>query len=449
MRLHEELIKQAILHPDKDVRSDAVLHFSRSCTHDESILPLAIQAIEQYGWEEAFSTPYCITGLPLTDETLQWVLAQLQHKDAKKPDSFGWAAGWHTLNSLLSNADAELLARHKEAIFNVDCLEDNVVKIVSERIDLLSKDVDDCWRDLGQFCEESKDAEDISEVDLDHAFALCEAIARQKDRSADKALAILAEKIEDLKSNPKVWMEVFAVRMAGEMRLEPAVPLIIEKLKEGGEEAEWLGEQCEAALMKIGGNVVVQAMADLYRGGEWHLRMAACNVLHFIHNDLAVSMALELITNEDDGTLRAFLAGGLASHLSFEAIEPLRQLVIDGTYDETESHVKNDLVVAATLMGVDFPEREQWKEEVKQYRLEQKLKREAEENERLQREIRRLESEKQELIEKKRRLEEDQYEDDDVPSRHIGRNDPCPCGSGKKFKKCCIRKQQGESDLFE
>jgi hypothetical protein len=24
------------------------------------------------------------------------------------------------------------------------------------------------------------------------------------------------------------------------------------------------------------------------------------------------------------------------------------------------------------------------------------------------------------------------------PNRHIGRNDPCPCGSGKKFKKCCL-----------
>ena len=22
----------------------------------------------------------------------------------------------------------------------------------------------------------------------------------------------------------------------------------------------------------------------------------------------------------------------------------------------------------------------------------------------------------------------------------IGRNDPCPCGSGRKFKKCCINK---------
>ena len=25
-----------------------------------------------------------------------------------------------------------------------------------------------------------------------------------------------------------------------------------------------------------------------------------------------------------------------------------------------------------------------------------------------------------------------------VPANHkIGRNDPCPCGSGKKYKKCC------------
>ncbi len=24
--------------------------------------------------------------------------------------------------------------------------------------------------------------------------------------------------------------------------------------------------------------------------------------------------------------------------------------------------------------------------------------------------------------------------------RKIGRNEPCPCGSGKKYKKCCIDK---------
>lgn len=25
----------------------------------------------------------------------------------------------------------------------------------------------------------------------------------------------------------------------------------------------------------------------------------------------------------------------------------------------------------------------------------------------------------------------------DEPARAVGRNDPCPCGSGKKFKRCC------------
>jgi uncharacterized protein YecA (UPF0149 family) len=29
--------------------------------------------------------------------------------------------------------------------------------------------------------------------------------------------------------------------------------------------------------------------------------------------------------------------------------------------------------------------------------------------------------------------------DQDPLRRHkVGRNDPCPCGSGKKYKKCCL-----------
>ncbi|MDO9578453.1 MAG: SEC-C metal-binding domain-containing protein [Candidatus Cloacimonadales bacterium] len=30
----------------------------------------------------------------------------------------------------------------------------------------------------------------------------------------------------------------------------------------------------------------------------------------------------------------------------------------------------------------------------------------------------------------------------------VGRNDPCPCGSGKKYKKCCLNKQRDISDEF-
>ncbi len=24
-----------------------------------------------------------------------------------------------------------------------------------------------------------------------------------------------------------------------------------------------------------------------------------------------------------------------------------------------------------------------------------------------------------------------------IPTKNVGRNDPCPCGSGKKYKRCC------------
>lgn len=30
----------------------------------------------------------------------------------------------------------------------------------------------------------------------------------------------------------------------------------------------------------------------------------------------------------------------------------------------------------------------------------------------------------------------------------VGRNDPCPCGSGKKYKSCCLQKQQPRGTVF-
>jgi len=39
----------------------------------------------------------------------------------------------------------------------------------------------------------------------------------------------------------------------------------------------------------------------------------------------------------------------------------------------------------------------------------------------------------------------DNEQSDPTADRKTGRNDPCPCGSGKKYKKCCLRKRNGES----
>jgi tetratricopeptide (TPR) repeat protein len=36
----------------------------------------------------------------------------------------------------------------------------------------------------------------------------------------------------------------------------------------------------------------------------------------------------------------------------------------------------------------------------------------------------------------------------EAAERKIGRNEPCPCGSGKKYKKCCLRKHEKIKDLL-
>lgn len=51
-----------------------------------------------------------------------------------------------------------------------------------------------------------------------------------------------------------------------------------------------------------------------------------------------------------------------------------------------------------------------------------------------------------ETIEEKQKSPLDLWGEDSSPyvreEPKIGRNDPCPCGSGKKYKKCCMRKDQ-------
>ena len=78
MRLSEDKIKEAILHPDLDVRDTAIRYFYSSTIPDQTLMPLAIQAIEQYGRTKAFSFTHYLNLLPQTEQTIGWVIAELQ-----------------------------------------------------------------------------------------------------------------------------------------------------------------------------------------------------------------------------------------------------------------------------------------------------------------------------------------------------------------------------------
>jgi hypothetical protein len=56
MRLPPDKVKEAILHADQDVREAAVYYFARSHSSDPAIMPLVIQAIEKFGFDNAGQT---------------------------------------------------------------------------------------------------------------------------------------------------------------------------------------------------------------------------------------------------------------------------------------------------------------------------------------------------------------------------------------------------------
>jgi hypothetical protein len=55
MRLSEEKIKQAILHPQLDIRQRALRYFSVCHSDDERVVPLVIQAVKRYGSRRCLS----------------------------------------------------------------------------------------------------------------------------------------------------------------------------------------------------------------------------------------------------------------------------------------------------------------------------------------------------------------------------------------------------------
>ena len=86
-------------------------------------------------------------------------------------------------------------------------------------------------------------------------------------------------------------------------------------------------------------------------------------------------------------------------------------------------------------------EREEQRLLVRTERAEQQEQWLVAEKERLQRELREANAKEQSL---RRQIAEKQSQREST-SKKIGRNDPCPCGSGKKFKRCCIKKYGHDS----
>ncbi len=424
MRLTAEQLKPSILHADQDVREAVVSYFADSFTADDSILPMVIEAIEQFGQESAFPYYSFLADLPVSEGALPWVLEQLRQSSDHQYT--------HSLISCLLSADPSLLEGHKDKILDLDCLEAEDRDALDERIWFPTRLDGELWLELEEFCVSQAEEGDFDNEDVRFAHRLVSAIAEHRERYAGRVLNILSAEV-DPSDGPMTWMEPFAVRLAGEMRLHEAVPMIINKLYA---DDDFLNHECHWALVQIGTDDVVGALSTEFLTADESFQFAVCHILESIHTNLSVSKSLELVQYGRDTMVKAYMLSAALLNFADEAIEPARQFVLNTPLDPDVLDTRLSLIVASELLGVTFPEQEEWKEARKddqEFRKQWHADRSA----------KLAEMDLDDLLDD----EEDFIDDDPLETTTIhnlgpkvGRNDPCPCGSGKKYKKCCYGK---------
>ena len=113
MRLPEAKIKEALAHPDKLVRQEALLYFADCHSRDAEVMPLAIQAVETYGRSNAFLHVHVLAQLAQTEATVEWAVKELHREVDKAHDLDSY---FPALSRLLCSADPQLLTPRADEI---------------------------------------------------------------------------------------------------------------------------------------------------------------------------------------------------------------------------------------------------------------------------------------------------------------------------------------------
>jgi hypothetical protein len=457
MRLPAEKIKQAILHPDEEVRVTAVEYFSDSYSSDPEIMPLVIQAVEKYGRDSAFRILRDAERLVQTPSTLDWLVDQLRGDfDFTKiyEDNVCFAT-----SLVILAAPVDLLVGRRAEIEALGNFPEELRSPLEDRLTMASWTWDQSWAALEELGRKTMSSDEFSWNDNSHAARIVKALAQHVGEKGDTVLAWLRGEYPSKRKRLTEWLTPEIIDLAGEMRLKSAIPILVEHLSS---EDLSLADSATTALIRIGTDATVKAIAKDWEDGSNDFRGSAADVLDKIHTDLSERKCLEFLDSEEEFDTAFSLASAVLSHFSFDGTEPIRDFLVIDEEEWTPEHydLKYHLVAAATIMGEKFPEYDAWHQDALKENWGWGDTKLGDRRMRLNwhegAEIDALDSEASQGELAKALSDQvhhglpsvlDEGDESDIlpltTNVTIGRNAPCPCGSGKKYKKCCMIKDEG------
>ena len=444
--LFPDQVKLLLLHANARVRDSAAWYFSRTDSKDPEVPKLIFDAVVRYG-KEAHGFLYPCRDLLVDDQSLQSLIDLISCADNK--ESLG------LLEEILVRVPLDVLSRNVEGVESaLRQLTSDAPKRLRRRNELAKLSSAELW----ELLEQSPEDDGSGLLDLDDE-SLEDLILELVLRSEPSNQSIARQLVEFEEQDEEPAYIDSLVQLVGRRRIREAIPSLMRRLHS---DDDWLQDAASDALARIGGLEVIRAIEADWPGSDTEFRVMARFVLRCIPLPEAEAALLRFLNSEKDIEIRSALCADLCAIFSEQGIEVVRQQIKEG-YSENCDPLEDDLLPVLDALGIDLPEAEAWRAGAEERARQREL--EPDDDELFD------DSFVEEFVEKMNALtgrslfpspslDEEPEPDVDVPmlhrheppslpeyaefvgqiryeSRHVGRNDHCPCGSGRKFKKCC------------
>ncbi|SET47992.1 SEC-C motif-containing protein [Oceanobacillus limi] len=379
-------VERYILSDDKFLRDFALRTLNNSHLGTEQTFLYALKAMDKL-------EPHPMTNsiiprtkhMPVTENVLKEVIVRLNKKDNNL----------HWYSMILSRCDTDLIVKYQSELspfVNNEALE----TIVS----LYSMDTEQLFIEVGSIMN-TLEEDEFNQHLYNFGKRIFKELIHRGEYDESNIWEIEAALKEEWDKNFLSYNSIYNVYLAGEINATSLIPQLTELLSRVNEDI--LLKEVTETLIKIGSTEVFPFIEKYITNQDTSI--LAIDILENIKHPIAEEMLLRYFDQSDNKNLKALLAEALCHQLSSKAIPKVAALIERG-YDETLPNLTEPIYANCVINGIYHPKLEDWKKE---------------------------------LYEKEAHWEARQKEIaiQDAKRVKLGRNDPCPCGSGKKFKKCC------------
>jgi hypothetical protein len=406
MIVSEQKLIELLLHKNKRVRDEAASALERYFPKSCNVIKYLLKAFHIYKGDTLSLTGRIKSFLP-DEEDIHEILKVLTEITSKQ-DENSINIYFHLMNSLYQFPYDLITVLKESFVFNEHLKE--LYEIITKRNQIKSRSPKILWTELSNICKQNK-GKNLDNSTGQYVDLLVEGLLQYGDEIKHKVIMSLSQETTDY------HFELSMVQIAGGLKIQETVPYLFRILIDS-DFMNLVNNECTRALGKIGGREVVNQVELLYPEHE-PIRAQLASILKWVPYNYSEDLAIRFLKGEQDLAQKTFLAEALCGMFSLKATDLIINIIENKQYDPSIVHLSdllapiyeyhNQTYNLSSLQNNDY---QFFQDKMAKDPLHQELSK-------LTNNIMKLADHKD-------------------SKNKTGRNDPCPCGSGKKYKKCCL-----------